>query len=108
MAAAHQRRRHWGWPLDASDRPPIREIDPDGEIIAVDVERDVDILGVQIWTAGIVKALRLAAGQDNPPDRVCITLPAFEPVAQVNRAQLVLVGSLDAIAAHGNKGDLLR
>ena len=45
------RRRHSRWPLDAGDRPPIREIDSDGEIMAIDVERDVDILGVQIRTA---------------------------------------------------------
>jgi hypothetical protein len=34
------------WPLDPSDRPTILDLDPDGEIVAVDVERDVNVFGV--------------------------------------------------------------
>ena len=37
-----------GWPFHARDRSPILEIDPDGEIAAIDVEGDLDILRVQI------------------------------------------------------------
>jgi hypothetical protein len=37
----------------SSDRSPILEFDPHGKIVAIDIERDVDILGVQIRARSI-------------------------------------------------------
>jgi hypothetical protein len=56
---------------------PILEFDPDREIVAIDVERDVDVLGVQIRTGRIVKAFDFAACKDESPNGVCITRSAL-------------------------------
>ena len=37
----------------SSDRSPILQFDPHGKIVAIDIERDVDILGVQIRARSI-------------------------------------------------------
>jgi hypothetical protein len=49
-------------PLDPSDRSPILELDPQGKIIAIHVEGDLHILGVQERMSRIMKASNLAAG----------------------------------------------
>jgi len=36
-----------GWPSYTGDRSPILELDPHGEIVAIDVEGDVNVLRVQ-------------------------------------------------------------
>jgi hypothetical protein len=41
-----------GWLFHPSDRSPILELDPDGEIVPVDIERDVDILECRYGRAG--------------------------------------------------------
>jgi hypothetical protein len=61
-----------GWRFHTRNRSPILELDPDREIVAINIERDLNILRVQIRTGGIVKALDLAASQDEPTNGVCI------------------------------------
>jgi hypothetical protein len=67
------------------DRSPILELDLHGKIVAINIERDVDILGMQIWTGRIAKASDLPASQDEPTNGVCIARPAFEPIPEVDR-----------------------
>jgi hypothetical protein len=88
-----------GWSLDTSDRSPILELDPDREIVSIDIECDVDILRMQIWTSRIVKAPNLATGQDEATNSVCIVRSAFKSVAKVDGAEFVFVGSLQPIIA---------
>jgi hypothetical protein len=76
------------------DWPPILEIDPHGEIVAIDVECDVDILRMQIWTGRIMKTPDFAARQDQATNGVCIARSAFQPIPKVDCAQFVLVGPL--------------
>ena len=68
------------------DRSPILELDLHGKIVAINIERDVDILRVQIRMGRIVKAPDFATGQDQATNGVRITRPAFEPIPEVNRA----------------------
>jgi len=69
-----------GWPFHASDRSPILELDPDREIVPIDVEGDVNVLGVQVRTGRIMEPLDLAARQDQATNGLGICWPAFEPV----------------------------
>jgi hypothetical protein len=62
--------------LSPSDRSSILELDPYCNIIAIHVERDFHILGVQERTGRVVKASDLAAGQDEPTSGVRIPVPA--------------------------------
>src|SRR6478736_6461418 len=59
----------------AADRASILPHDPDREIVAVDVERDVQILRMQPGPAGIAKPPGLATGQDQLPDGGAIARP---------------------------------
>ena len=52
--------------LDAGDQSDIFHKDRHGEIVAIDIERDVDVLRVQIQTGRIMKAPDLAACEDEP------------------------------------------
>lgn len=85
----------------------ILEIDPDGEIEPVDIERDVHVLWVQIRSRRIVETPDFATGQDQPTNGVWISRPSFEPVPKVDCAEFILVRSVDAIVAHRDKGDLI-
>jgi hypothetical protein len=76
------------------DWSAILEIDSDCEIVAVYIESDVYVLWVQIGTGLIVKAPNFATGQDQSTNSLWITRPAFKPVAKVDRAEFVLIGSL--------------
>jgi hypothetical protein len=78
----------------------LLELDPHGEVVAIDVERYIDILRVQIRTGRIMKAPDFATGQDQATNGVCIARSAFKPISQVDGAQFVFVGSIDAIVAH--------
>ena len=53
-----------GWLLRMCDRSPIRELNPHGKVVAINIERNVDILGMQIRTGRIVKAPDFATCQD--------------------------------------------
>jgi hypothetical protein len=44
-----------------SYRSPILERDRDGEIVAINIQRDVDILGMQIRTVWIMEPCDFAA-----------------------------------------------
>jgi len=46
-----------GWPFYTGDRSLILELDPYGEIVAVDVEGDVNVIGVQVRTGRIMEPL---------------------------------------------------
>lgn len=74
----------------------------------MDIESDVHILGMQIWTGRIVKAPDFATGKDEATNGVCVTRSAFQAVPQVDCAQFVLVGPLDSTVAYRNEGDLIR
>jgi hypothetical protein len=89
--------------FDTSNRSSILEFDPHGEIVAINVEGDVDVLRVQIWAFRIVKAGDFAASQDEPTNGLGISQPALNPIAKVDCAEFVLVGSLDAIVAHSDE-----
>jgi hypothetical protein len=96
-----------GWPFHASHGSPILELDSQGEIVAVDVQRDVDVLRVQIGTGWITKTRDFSTGQDQATNGVRIARSAFQAVPQVDCAQFVLVGPFDAIVAHRDEGDLI-
>jgi hypothetical protein len=51
-----------GQSFHPSNRTAILELDPNREIVAIDVERDVDILGVQMRAGRIVEAPDFATG----------------------------------------------
>jgi hypothetical protein len=53
-----------GWSFHASHGSPILELDPDGEIIAIDIERNIDVLRVQVWSGRIMKTSDFATSQD--------------------------------------------
>jgi hypothetical protein len=55
---------------------------------------------MQIPTGRIMKAPDFATSQGEATNCVHIARSAFQAVPKVDRAQFVLVGSLDAIAAH--------
>jgi hypothetical protein len=94
-----------GCPFDTGDWSPILELDPYGEVVAIDVERDLDILRVQIRTGWIMEAPNFAARQDQATNGVWIARSAFEPISQVDGAQFVFVGSFQPIVAHGHEGN---
>jgi hypothetical protein len=96
-----------GWPFHASNRTAILEVNPDREVVAIDVERDIDILRVQVWTSRIVKAPNLATGQDEAANSVPIAPSAFEPIPQVDCTEFVFVGSHQPVVAHSDKRDLI-
>ena len=87
-----------GWPFHTRHRSSILEIGPHREIVPIDVERDLNILRMQIRTGRIVKAPDFATGQDQQTNVVRITGPAFQPVPEVNRAEFVFVGSFQSIS----------
>ena len=62
---------------------PFSKLTLTAKIVAIDVERDVDVLGVQIRAGRIVKVGDFVASQDEATNRVCIACPAFEPIAEV-------------------------
>jgi hypothetical protein len=53
-----------GWRLDTSDRSPILELDAYGEIVAIDTERYVVMLRVQIRSGPDHGSARPRTGQD--------------------------------------------
>jgi hypothetical protein len=57
--------------------------------VAIDIERDVQILQMQMRSGGIVEPGDLAAGQDQPPHGLGIPDPALKQIAQVQHADLV-------------------
>jgi hypothetical protein len=67
-----------GQPFHARHGSTILELDPDREIVAVNIERNIDILQVQVWTSRIVKAPNLATGQDEVTNSFCIARPALK------------------------------
>jgi hypothetical protein len=79
-------RHRYRWRFDTSDRSPILEIDPHGETLPTDVERDVDVLGVQMRSGRIVKAPNFAACQDEATNGVFIARSAFQPIAKMDCA----------------------
>ena len=95
----HRRREHGAEPassagfLQSPHQPAILDPHPDGKIEAIDVERDRDILGAQMWPQRVVKPHDFAAGEDQAAHRLGIACPAFETIAQMDRADLVLVGA---------------
>jgi hypothetical protein len=66
--------------IDASNRTAILELDPDGEIVPIDIDSDIHVLQKQIWTGRVVKAPDFATGQDQPPNGLGIAPPAFKPI----------------------------
>jgi uncharacterized protein YuzE len=60
------------WPLHTRNRSPILELDRYGEVVAIDVERDGNILRVTIWTGRIMKAPDFATRQDQATNGVWI------------------------------------
>jgi hypothetical protein len=54
------------WLLDPNDRAAILNLDPDGEIIAVDIERDVGVLVMQMGPSRIVEPGDFPTSQDEP------------------------------------------
>ena len=94
-------------PLDAGYGPAIFDPDADREIISVDIERDFDILAVQVRSRRIVKPRYFATRHNQAAHRLAIAAPALEPIAEMDRADLVLVGAVDPIISHGNQGDLI-
>ena len=56
----------------------------------------------------VVEALNLATSQNDLTDTVWAARPALEQVAQVKRAQLILIGSHNRVVAHRHQGNPLR
>jgi hypothetical protein len=82
-----RRLRHcYRWRFDSSDRSPILELDPHGEIVAIDIERDVDILRMQIRSGRIMKAPDFAAREDQATNGVGITRSSLGAVPKMDRA----------------------
>ena len=85
----------------------ILELDPHRETVAIHIERDVNVLGVEIRTGWIVKAPHFATGQNQPTNGIGITQPPFKPISKMDRAQFVLVRSLQPVLARGNQRDMI-
>jgi hypothetical protein len=88
-----------GRPFHASNRTAILELDPDREIVAVDIKSDIHVLRMQIRTGRIVEASDFATGQYETTNGVTVARPAFKPIPKVDCAEFVFVGSIDAIVA---------
>ena len=95
------------WRLNARDRSPIFELDPHRKIVAIDVERDVDILRVQIGSGRITEAPNFTTGQNQPTNGVWIAGSAVEPIPQMDGAEFVFVGSFLSVLAHRYQRDLI-
>ena len=65
-------------PLDAGYGPAIFDPDADREIISVDIERDFDILAVQVRSRRIVKPRDFATRHNQAAHRLAIAAPALE------------------------------
>jgi hypothetical protein len=100
-------RPHRRWRFDTSDGSTILELDSDREIVAIDVERDVDILWVQLPTGRIMKAPDFSTCQDEATNVVSITRSTFQTVPEVDCAEFILVSSVDAIVAHRDEANLI-
>jgi hypothetical protein len=61
-----------GLPFLTGNRSPILDFDPHREIVAINIERDVHVLWVQIGTGRIVVAPDFANSQDQPTNGVWI------------------------------------
>src|SRR5437879_3442910 len=94
-------------PLDAGYGSTILDPNADREILPIDIERDFDILPVQVRSRWIVKPRDFASRDNQAVHRLAVAGPALEPIAQMDRADLVLVGAVDPIISHGDKGDLI-
>jgi hypothetical protein len=76
--------------MQAIDRPfsnPTRH----REIVAIDIDHDVGLPGVQIQAGGIMKAPDLATDQKRATNIVRITRSPFQPIPNVDRTQLVFI-----------------
>ena len=93
--------------LHSPYRPTILDLDADSEIVSVDVEGDLDILRVQVRPGRVVKASNLATGQNESLNGSPIARTDFKPIAQVDRADFVLVSAFEPVVSHGDYGDLL-
>ena len=63
--------RSRGW--HPRDRPTVLGRHANGEVEAVDLKRDIEILAVAVWPLGVTECRRLAAGQAGrhlPQERV--------------------------------------
>ena len=85
----------------------ILELDPHRETVAINIEPDVNVLGVQIRTGWIVKAPHFATGQNQPTNGIGITQPPFKPISKVNRAEFVFIGSFQSVLPHRNERYLI-
>jgi hypothetical protein len=99
-------RGHVGISMRATARPTL-DLDPDREIVPIDIERDLDSLRVQVRAGRIVKARNLATHQDEPPHRLSIVRPAVQPISEMDSADLVPIGALAGVVAHRDERDLI-
>jgi hypothetical protein len=49
-----------------SNRTAILKLDPHGKTVTIDVEGDVNVLGVRIWAVWVMEARDFAASQNEP------------------------------------------
>src|SRR5581483_12524300 len=84
--------RSWrlGSPFDLADGSSVLDQHPDREIVAIDVERDFDIVRTQIGPRRVVEAQDLTARLDEAAHGVAIARAGLKPIAQVNGADLIL------------------
>ena len=85
--------------MHTSDGSLIVDIDPDRKVIAIDIERYLHVLWMQIRTGRIMKASDFAAGQDDTTNSVSVAEPTIEAVPKVQRTQFVLISAVEAIIA---------
>jgi hypothetical protein len=90
-------------PFHTRNGSPFLEIDPDREIVAIDVESDVNVLWVQAWTGGIAEtpdfATRISRGRASGSPG----LPSSRFLRWIS--QVVFIGSLQPTMPHRVEGD---
>lgn len=67
----------------------ILDQDSDSENVAIEVEGNLDILPVQVRPSRVVKTGCLATAQNKSTNRLGIARPAFQPITEVDRADLL-------------------
>ena len=79
-----------------------------GKIKTVDIQCDLQVFRMEIWARRVMKSCRFARCERKPPSRGNVTGPALHSIAQMERAQLIFVGSHNRVITHRDQCDAAR
>src|SRR5579871_2085896 len=88
------------------DQASALDQDTDGEIVAIDVQRYVEVARVKMGLGGICEIRNLRSCKDHVSCTGGAPLPSLQQVSQMDGTQLVLIRPSAAVQAHRYQRDL--